>query len=45
MPLTVGTKAPEFDLRDADRKHVRLSDFQGQKNIVLAFYALAFTRG
>lgn len=45
MPLAVGDKAPEFDLRAADRKRVKLADFAGQKNVVLAFYVLAFTGG
>ena len=43
-PLKVGDKAPEFSLRDQNRKLVKLSDFKG-KNVVLAFYVLAFTGG
>ncbi len=42
--LKVGDKAPEFSLRDQNRKMVKLSDFKG-KNVVLAFYVLAFTGG
>jgi len=42
--LKVGDKAPEFSLRDQDRKMVKLSDFKG-KTVVLAFYVLAFTGG
>jgi len=42
--LKVGGKAPDFALRDQDRKLVKLSDFKG-KNVVLAFYVLAFTGG
>jgi cytochrome oxidase Cu insertion factor (SCO1/SenC/PrrC family) len=42
--LKVGDKAPEFALRDQDRKMVKLSDFKG-KTVVLAFYVLAFTGG
>lgn len=45
MPLKVGDPAPEFTLRDASRNAVRLSDFTGQKPVVLAFYVLAFTPG
>jgi len=45
MPLKVGDVAPEFTLTDAKRKKVSLSDFKGQKNVVLAFYILAFTPG
>ena len=40
--LKVGDKAPDFSLRDQDRKMVKLSDFKG-KTVVLAFYVLAFT--
>jgi cytochrome oxidase Cu insertion factor (SCO1/SenC/PrrC family) len=42
--LKVGDKAPEFSMRDQDRKQVKLSDFKG-KTVVLAFYVLAFTGG
>jgi peroxiredoxin len=45
MPLKVGEAAPEFALRDANRNKVSLSDFNGQKAVVLAFYILAFTPG
>jgi peroxiredoxin (alkyl hydroperoxide reductase subunit C) len=45
MPLKVGDPAPEFKLRDANRNVVTLSDFKGQKHVVLAFYVLAFTPG
>lgn len=39
MGLPVGTKAPEFELPDANGNLVRLSDYQG-KNVVLVFYPL-----
>ena len=45
MPLNEGDTAPEFTLRDANRQAVSLSDFKGQKAVVLAFYLLAFTPG
>ena len=45
MPLNVGDPAPGFFLRDANRNKVSLSDFKGQKTVVLAFYILAFTPG
>ena len=44
-PLNVGDKAPDFTLPDQNRKQVKLSDFAGKKNVVLAFYVLAFTVG
>lgn len=43
--LKVGDKAPDFTLPDQNGKKVKLSDFQGKKNVVLAFYVLAFTGG
>lgn len=43
--LKVGEAAPEFALTDTNGKPVKLSDFKGKKNVVLAFYVLAFTGG
>ncbi len=43
--LKVGDKAPDFELQDQDGNTVRLSDFAGKKNVALAFYVLACTRG
>ncbi|MBD0372435.1 MAG: redoxin domain-containing protein [Pyrinomonadaceae bacterium] len=43
--LKVGDTAPDFTLPDTDGKQVKLSDFRGKKNVVLAFYVLAFTGG
>ena len=43
--LKVGDRAPDFELNDTEGKAVKLSDFRGKKNVVLAFYVLAFTGG
>ena len=43
--LKVGDPAPDFTLRATDGKSYKLSDFKGQKNVVLAIYVLAFTGG
>jgi peroxiredoxin len=43
--LKVGDPAPDFALTDTEGQTVRLSDFRGKKNVVLAFYVLAFTGG
>jgi len=43
--LKVGDKAPDFALKDTNWKDAKLSDFLGKKNVVLAFYILAFTGG
>jgi mycoredoxin-dependent peroxiredoxin len=40
MAPTVGAPAPEFTLKDQDQKEVKLSDFRGQKPVVLVFYPL-----
>ena len=49
--LEVGEEAPDFELdatgdtagKGGPRKQVRLSDYRGKKNVVLAFYPAAFT--
>lgn len=41
--LQVGDAAPEFELYDQNGNKVWLSDFRGQKNVVLAFYPAAWT--
>jgi peroxiredoxin len=49
--LEIGDDAPEFELaatgdtagKGAERKKIKLSDFRGKKNVVLAFYPAAFT--
>jgi peroxiredoxin (alkyl hydroperoxide reductase subunit C) len=43
MPIEVGALAPDFELRDQNGETVRLSSFQGQKNVLVVFYPLAFT--
>jgi cytochrome oxidase Cu insertion factor (SCO1/SenC/PrrC family) len=43
--LKVGDRAPDFALTDTEGQAVRLSDYRGKKNVVLAFYVLAFTGG
>ncbi|MEV6384487.1 peroxiredoxin [Streptomyces sp. NPDC051773] len=43
MAIQVGDKAPDFELRDNHGATVRLSDFRGEKNVVVLFYPFAFT--
>jgi cytochrome oxidase Cu insertion factor (SCO1/SenC/PrrC family) len=43
--LKVGDRAPDFELTNTEGEKVKLSDFRGKKNVVLAFYVLAFTGG
>ncbi len=49
--LQVGEEAPEFELeatgdgagKGGPRRKVKLSDYRGKKNVVIAFYPAAFT--
>ena len=43
--LKAGDMAPDFTLLDNQWKQVHLADYRGKKNVVLAFYVLAFTEG
>jgi peroxiredoxin len=43
MAIEAGTKAPDFELKNQHGETVRLSDFRGEKNVVLLFYPFAFT--
>jgi peroxiredoxin len=40
MAISVGTPAPDFSLKDQNQKDVKLSDYQGKKNVILVFYPL-----
>ncbi|GAB3876091.1 hypothetical protein GCM10029964_021990 [Kibdelosporangium lantanae] len=43
MAVEVGTKAPDFTLKDYNKQDVTLSQFQGEKNVLLVFYPFAFS--
>lgn len=43
--LKVGDMAPDFTLPDTAGNKVKLSEFRGKNNVVLAFFVLAFTGG
>jgi peroxiredoxin len=43
MSVEVGDKAPDFTLKDQHGQTVTLSDFRGEKNVVVIFYPFAFT--
>jgi peroxiredoxin len=43
MALKPGDEAPDFELRSHRGGTVKLSDFRGKKNVVVAFHPLAFT--
>ena len=42
MPITIGQKAPNFNLPDTDKNMVSLEGLKG-KNVVLLFFPAAFT--
>jgi peroxiredoxin len=41
--VSVGDKAPDFELRDQHAQTHKLSSYRGVKNVVLVFYPFAFT--
>jgi mycoredoxin-dependent peroxiredoxin len=43
MALQVGEQAPDFALRNQHGETVRLSDFRGERNVVVLFYPWAFS--
>jgi cytochrome oxidase Cu insertion factor (SCO1/SenC/PrrC family) len=45
VSLKVGDVAPDFALLSDQWKTVKLSDYRGKKNVLLAIYVLAFTGG
>jgi len=45
LSLKVGDTAPDFTLLSDEGKTVKLSEFRGKKNVLLAVYVLAFTSG
>jgi len=47
-PLKVGDMAPDFSVTAANasnRTAIKLSDFRGKKNVILAFFPAAFSGG
>jgi peroxiredoxin len=43
QPLPVGAVAPDFELPNQERAPIKLSDFRGKQNVVIAFHPLVFT--
>jgi len=43
MTVQVGSLAPDFTLPDSNRTPVTLSDFRGEKAVLLVFYPFAFS--
>ena len=42
-PLSVGSAAPDFSLKDQNNEIVSLKDFRGEKAVLMVFYPWAFT--
>jgi cytochrome oxidase Cu insertion factor (SCO1/SenC/PrrC family) len=45
MSAEIGQSAPDFTLPDQSGNQVSLSQFTGQKNVVLSFHVFDFTGG
>jgi peroxiredoxin len=43
MIIELGASAPDFLLEAHDGRAVRLADLKGKRNVVLAFFPLAWT--
>jgi peroxiredoxin len=43
--LQVGQRAPKFTLTSTMKDKISLSDYVGNKNVLVAFFPLAFTPG
>ena len=41
--IEVGDKAPDFELLSTQGGKLKLSSFQGKKNVLIEFYVLDFT--
>ena len=45
MPAEVGDRAPDFTLPSTGDGDITLSQYQGQKHVILSFHVLDFTSG
>ena len=45
MPAEVGDKAPDFTLTSHTGEKISLSQYLGQKNVVLQVHVMSFTGG
>jgi mycoredoxin-dependent peroxiredoxin len=43
MAVEVGSKAPDFTLKDYNNQKVSLSSYRGESNVLLVFYPFAFS--
>jgi peroxiredoxin len=45
MPAEVGERAPDFTLPSAHHGDISLSQYRGQKHVILSIHVLDFTGG
>jgi peroxiredoxin len=43
MSLAIGNQAPDFTLKDQNNQERTLSEFRGDRNVLVVFYPLAFS--
>jgi mycoredoxin-dependent peroxiredoxin len=43
MPLEIGNEAPDFTLKDQNNQEWTLSEFRGDRNVLVVFYPVAFS--
>jgi mycoredoxin-dependent peroxiredoxin len=43
MPLEIGNQAPDFTLKDQNNQEWTLSEFRGDRNVLVVFYPVAFS--
>lgn len=43
--LNVGSQAPNFSLNSTQKDKISLAEYAGTKNVLVAFFPLAFTPG
>jgi len=45
MPAEIGNVAPDFSLPSVNEGNITLSQYRGQKKVVLSFHVFDFTAG
>ena len=45
VTLKMGDSAPDFSLPATTKEKISLSDYKGNKNVLIAFYGMDFTPG
>ena len=45
MPAAIGDQAPDFKLPSVNEGDITLSQFRGEKSVILSFHVFDFTSG